>query len=114
MKRKDEKEGREKRDYSCLELWDVIVKWDDICFKHILPRLNGTDVKFCVRALSRIWISCCHGVCDQKRFWRWGRASLTDNVNQSRSLTLLGPCPGLAVDQVQAHVWTQAQCWAQA
>ena len=27
-------------------LWDVIVKWDDICFKHILPRLNRTDVKF--------------------------------------------------------------------
>ena len=24
-------------------LWEVIVKWDDICFKHVLPRLNGTD-----------------------------------------------------------------------
>ena len=22
------------------------MKWDDICFKHILPRLNRTDVKF--------------------------------------------------------------------
>jgi hypothetical protein len=27
-------------------LWDVVVKCDDICFKHILPRLNRTDVKF--------------------------------------------------------------------
>ena len=27
-------------------LWDVIVKWDDICFKHIIPRLNSNDVKF--------------------------------------------------------------------
>ena len=27
-------------------LWEVIVKWDDICFKHILPRLNSNDVKF--------------------------------------------------------------------
>jgi hypothetical protein len=27
-------------------LWEVIVKWDDICFTHILPRLNQTDVKF--------------------------------------------------------------------
>ncbi len=27
-------------------LWDVIVKCDDICFTHILPRLNRTDVKF--------------------------------------------------------------------
>ena len=28
------------------ELWDVIVKNDDICFTHILPRLNQTDLKF--------------------------------------------------------------------
>ena len=26
--------------------WDLIVNNDDICFKHILPRLNRTDVKF--------------------------------------------------------------------
>ena len=28
------------------DVWDVLVMNDDICFKHILPRLNGTDVKF--------------------------------------------------------------------
>jgi hypothetical protein len=28
------------------DLWDVIVKNDDICFIHILPRLNQTDIKF--------------------------------------------------------------------
>jgi hypothetical protein len=27
-------------------LWDLIVKCDDVCFKHILPKLNETDVKF--------------------------------------------------------------------
>jgi len=27
-------------------LWDLIVNNDDICFQHILPRLNATDVKF--------------------------------------------------------------------
>ena len=27
-------------------LWDLIVKCDDICFTHILPRLNSNDVKF--------------------------------------------------------------------
>ena len=27
-------------------LWDVIVNNDDICFKHILPRLNRNDIKF--------------------------------------------------------------------
>ena len=29
-----------------LSLWDVIVKCDDICFTHILPRLNRTDLRF--------------------------------------------------------------------
>ena len=28
------------------DLWSLIVKNDDICFQHILPRLNGTDIKF--------------------------------------------------------------------
>ena len=28
------------------DLWSLIVKCDDICFQHILPRLNATDVKF--------------------------------------------------------------------
>jgi hypothetical protein len=27
-------------------LWDLIVNNDDICFQHILPRLNWTDIKF--------------------------------------------------------------------
>ena len=27
-------------------LWDTIVNNDDICFTHILPRLNQTDIKF--------------------------------------------------------------------
>ena len=27
-------------------LWDVVVNNDDICFKHILPRLNLNDEKF--------------------------------------------------------------------
>ena len=33
----------ERRDDS---LWGMIVKNDDITFTHILPRLNGTDLKF--------------------------------------------------------------------
>jgi len=28
------------------DVWDLIVNNDDICFKHILPRLNRTDLKF--------------------------------------------------------------------
>jgi len=34
------------RSFSPKLLWDVIVKCDDICFTHILPRLNQTDLKF--------------------------------------------------------------------
>ena len=30
-------------------LWDLIVNNDDICFKHILPRLNATDREILVR-----------------------------------------------------------------
>ena len=28
------------------DVWGLIVNNDDICFKHILPRLNANDVKF--------------------------------------------------------------------
>jgi hypothetical protein len=35
-----------KRKVGQRDLWDLIVNNDDICFKHILPRLNGTDLKF--------------------------------------------------------------------
>ena len=37
----------EREDSSSSVLWSLIVKNnDDICFTHILPRLNGTDLKF--------------------------------------------------------------------
>jgi hypothetical protein len=36
----------QKRSIGLRDLWDVIVNNDDICFKHILPKLNQTDIKF--------------------------------------------------------------------
>jgi len=38
-------------------VWDLIVKNDDICFTHILPRLNRTDLKFLggVNSETRKW-----------------------------------------------------------
>ena len=36
----------QKRRIGQRDVWDLIVNNDDICFKHILPRLNSTDVKF--------------------------------------------------------------------
>ena len=37
----------EEREDSSSVLWSLIVNNnDDICFTHILPRLNGTDLKF--------------------------------------------------------------------
>jgi hypothetical protein len=40
-----ERSGGRKRKRDA-RLWDVVVNNDDICFTHILPRLNRTDVKF--------------------------------------------------------------------
>ena len=38
--------GQKRRMGESDSLWDLIVKNDDICFTHILPKLNKTDVKF--------------------------------------------------------------------
>jgi len=35
-----------KRKVGQRDVWDLIVNNDDICFKHVLPRLNSTDLKF--------------------------------------------------------------------
>jgi len=41
MKTRGQKRRRGERD-----VWDLIVNNDDICFKHIIPRLNSMDLKF--------------------------------------------------------------------
>ena len=38
--------GQKRRRGARDSLWDLVVKCDDICFQHILPRLNANDVKF--------------------------------------------------------------------
>ena len=38
--------AQERQTKGVRDVWDVIVKWDDICFQHIIPRLNSNDVKF--------------------------------------------------------------------
>ena len=35
-----------KRKVGQRDLWDLIANNDDICFTHVLPRLNSTDLKF--------------------------------------------------------------------
>ena len=35
------------------DVWDLIVKNDDICFKHILPRLNANGCEILVRSEYR-------------------------------------------------------------
>ena len=37
---------KQKRRIGERDVWSLIVKNDDICFQHILPRLNANDVKF--------------------------------------------------------------------
>ena len=39
--------------FRCARLWDVIVNLDAVTFEHILPKLNGTDVKFLYDANSQ-------------------------------------------------------------
>ena len=38
--------GAQEQSIGQRNLWDVIVENDDVCFKHILPKLNRTDIKF--------------------------------------------------------------------
>ena len=44
VRTRGQKRRRVERD--SFSLWDLVVKCDDICFTHILPRLNATDLKF--------------------------------------------------------------------
>ena len=44
VRTRGQKRRRGERD--SFSLWDLVVKCDDICFTHVLPRLNATDIKF--------------------------------------------------------------------
>jgi hypothetical protein len=96
-------------------LWDVVVNNDDICFKHILPRLNGTDVKFLyevngetrklVKRSSRTWelkktfkvyemssISTLELAWENKSLWSgylWNETSFCWRVAETNKLELL-------------------------
>jgi hypothetical protein len=63
-------------------LWDLIVKCDDICFKHILPRLDLNDLKFLyeVNTETRKLI---------KRSSRKGDLKKKFNVNEMSSISTL-------------------------
>ena len=45
--------GRKRKVGQRDSLWDLIVNNDDICFQHILPKLNATDVKFLYGVIRR-------------------------------------------------------------
>jgi len=97
-----------------LSLWGLIVKCDDICFTHILPRLNRTDLKFLygvnsetrklikrssrkgdlkkgfkVREMSSI--STLEFALEHKSLWRssWDETSFCWNVARTNKLELL-------------------------
>ena len=87
-------------------LWDLIVKNDDICFTHILPRLNRTDLKFLyeVNTETRKLIKRSSRAGDLKkkfkvkrcrRYRRWslrGRINRCGRVTGRRNIFLLGSC----------------------
>ena len=69
-------------------LWDLIVNNnDDICFTHILPRLNGTDIKFLydVNEETRALI---------KRSSRKGDLKKRFKVREMSSISTLEVCVG--------------------
>ena len=69
------------------DVWDLIVKCDDVCFKHILPRLNETDVKFLyeVNSETRKLI---------KRSTRKGELEKGFKVSEMSSISTLEVCVG--------------------
>ena len=104
-----------KRKIGQRDLWDLIVNNDDICFKHILPRLNRTDLKFLyevngetrklVKRSSRTWelkktfkvyemssISTLELAWENKSLWSgylWNETSFCWRVAETNKLELL-------------------------
>ena len=96
------------------DVWDLIVNDDDICFQHILPRLNATDVKFLyevntetrklIKRSSRAGdlkkkfkvqemssISTLEFAWEHKSFWSrsWDESSFSHKVAETNKLELL-------------------------
>jgi hypothetical protein len=96
------------------DVWDLIVNDDDICFQHILPRLNSTDVKFLygvntetrklIKRSSRAGdlkkkfkvqemssISTLEFAWEHKSFWSrsWDESSFSHKVAETNKLELL-------------------------
>jgi hypothetical protein len=103
-----------KRKVGQRDVWDLIVNNDDICFQHILPRLNGTDVKFLyevntetrkmIKRSSRAWelkeklkveemssISTLEFVWEKKSLWPswWTETYFCKRVAETNKLELL-------------------------
>jgi hypothetical protein len=95
-------------------VWDLIVNNDDISFKHILPRLNATDVKFLyevnsetrklIKRSSRTWelkerfkvremssISTLEVAWENRSLWprSWDESSFSHKVAETNKLELL-------------------------
>jgi hypothetical protein len=96
------------------DVWDLIVNNDDISFKHIIPRLNRTDVKFLyevntetrklVKRSSRTWelketfkvremssISTLEVAWENRSLWprSWDESSFSHKVAETNKLELL-------------------------
>jgi len=96
------------------DVWDLIVNNDDISFKHIIPRLNATDVKFLyevnsetrklVKRSSRTWelkerfkvremssISTLEVAWENRSLWprSWDESSFSHKVAETNKLELL-------------------------
>ncbi|CAL6287051.1 unnamed protein product [Bathycoccus prasinos] len=73
------------------DVWSSIVKCDDICFQHILPRLNSNDVKFLyeVNTETRALVKRSSRACDLKKKFKVSEMSSISTLEvawENRSL----------------------------
>ena len=95
-------------------LWDVIVKWDDICFQHILPRLDSNDLKFLhgvntetrklIKRASCKWESCKWELCKKFKVREMSSISTLEVAWENKSLW-----PDLWKDDESYFCWRVAQ-----
>ncbi|CAL6324060.1 unnamed protein product [Bathycoccus prasinos] len=91
-----------KRKVGQRDVWDLIVKNDDLSFKHILPRLNGTDLKFLyeVNTETRVLI---------KRSSRKRELKKKFNIGDMSSISTFCFCERVAYTKLELLKWIREE-----
>ena len=81
----------QKRRIGQRDVWDLIVNNDDICFQHILPRLNSMDLKWKFEVKEMSSISTLELAWENKSLWPswWDETYFCWRVAETNKLELL-------------------------